>query len=211
MADKQQKLEKKQAELQTITEKVNYYDVAYVRFDVPEIKVKPPKITERPPRFGNIDEWTKAQNASIREQFQGSLTSYGKTVMDAAQKNIIGERKFRLMQQRDMEELGDNLRSEKYHRSQQTSDTLNLLVSLRSLTPPSWFVRWLLPSWVAIMSASLVLVVVLSVVRLAGMGARRMKRTKTSNSVAGYMRQKQLRRHAIYRQNEKVLVDNLLF
>ena len=127
MADKQQKLEKKQAELQTITEKVNYYDVAYVRFDVPEIKVKPPKITERPPRFGNIDEWTKAQNASIREQFQGSLTSYGKTVMDAAQKNIIGERKFRLMQQRDMEELGDNLRSEKYHRSQQTSDTLNLL------------------------------------------------------------------------------------
>ena len=127
MADKQQKLEKKQAELQTITDKVNYYDVAYVRFDVPEIKVKPPKITERPPRFGNIDEWTKAQNASIREQFQGSLTSYGKTVMDAAQKNIIGERKFRLMQQRDMEELGDNLRSEKYHRSQQTSDTLNLL------------------------------------------------------------------------------------
>ena len=127
LADKQQKLETKQAELQPITETVNYYDVAYVRFDVPEIKVKPPKITERPPRFGNIDEWTKAQNASIREQFQGSLTSYGKTVMDAAQKNIIGERKFRLMQQRDMEELGDNLRLEKYHRSQQTSDTLNLL------------------------------------------------------------------------------------
>ena len=101
--------------------------MAYVRFDVPEIKVKPPKITERPPRFGNIGEWTKAQNASIREQFQGSLTSYGKTVMDAAQKNIIGERKFRLMQQRDMEELAYNLRAEKYHRSQQTSDTLDLL------------------------------------------------------------------------------------
>ena len=47
--------------------------------------------------------------------------------MDAAQKNIIGERKFRLMQQHDMEELGDNLRAEKYYRSQQTSDTLNLL------------------------------------------------------------------------------------
>lgn len=130
LADKQQKLEKKQAELKTITEKVNYYDVSYVRFDVPEIRVKPPKITERPPRFGNIDEWTKAQNANIREQFQGSLTSYGKTVMDAAQKNIIGERKFRLMQQRDMEELGDNLRAEKYYRSQQTSDTLNLLALL---------------------------------------------------------------------------------
>lgn len=47
--------------------------------------------------------------------------------MDATQKNIIGERKFRLMQQRDMEKLGDNLRTEKYYRSQQTSDTLNLL------------------------------------------------------------------------------------
>ncbi|SDL87131.1 hypothetical protein [Segatella bryantii] len=47
--------------------------------------------------------------------------------MDATQKNIIGERKFRLMQQRDMEKLGDNLRAEKYYRSQQTSDTLNLL------------------------------------------------------------------------------------
>lgn len=31
------------------------------------------------------------------------------------------------MQQRDMEELADNLRAEKYHRSQQTSDTLDLL------------------------------------------------------------------------------------
>ena len=34
------------------------------------------------------------------------------------------------MQQRDMEELGDNLRAEKYYRSQQTSDTLNLLALL---------------------------------------------------------------------------------
>lgn len=55
---------------------------------------------------------------SIREQFQGSLTSYGKTVMDAVQKYVIGERKFRLMQQRDMEELGDDLRREKYLRQQ---------------------------------------------------------------------------------------------
>ena len=41
LTDKQQKLEQKIAELQDIKEKVNYYDVAYVRFDVPEIKVKP--------------------------------------------------------------------------------------------------------------------------------------------------------------------------
>ena len=68
-SDKQQKLEQKMIELEDIKEKVNYYDVAHVRFDVPEIKVKPPKITERPPRFGNIDDWTKAQKANIREQF----------------------------------------------------------------------------------------------------------------------------------------------
>lgn len=38
LADKQQKLEQKMTELQDIKEKVNFYDVAYVRFDVPEIK-----------------------------------------------------------------------------------------------------------------------------------------------------------------------------
>ena len=41
LADKQQKLEQTMTELEDIKEKVNYYDVAYVRFDVPEIKVKP--------------------------------------------------------------------------------------------------------------------------------------------------------------------------
>lgn len=65
LADKQQKLEQKMTELQDIKDKVNFYDVAYVRFDVPEIKVRPPKITERPPRFGNIDDWMKAQNATV--------------------------------------------------------------------------------------------------------------------------------------------------
>ena len=48
--------------------------------------MKPPKITERPPRFGNIDDWTKAQNANISEQFHNALNSFGKTVMDAAKK-----------------------------------------------------------------------------------------------------------------------------
>ena len=127
LTDKQQKLEQKIAELQDIKEKVNYYDVAYVRFDVPEIKVKPPKITERPPRFGNIDDWTKAQNAAISEQFHNALNSFGKTVMDAAKNSILGERKFRLMNQRDMEKLNEDYHTEKYLRHQQIHETLDLL------------------------------------------------------------------------------------
>ena len=114
-------------ELQVIKDKVNFYDVAYVRFDVPEIKVKPPKITERPPRFGNIDDWTKAQNANISEQFHNALNSFGKTVMDAAKNSILGERKFRLMNQRDMEKLNEDYHTEKYLRHQQIHETLDIL------------------------------------------------------------------------------------
>lgn len=102
-------------------------EVAYVRFDVPEIKVRPPKITERPPRFGNIDDWTKAQNAAISEQFHNALNSFGKTVMDAAKNSILGERKFRLMNQRDMEKLNEDYHTEKYLRHQQIHKTLDLL------------------------------------------------------------------------------------
>ncbi len=127
LADKQQKLEMKQAELQDIKDKVNYYDVAYVRFDPPKNDRKPPQITDRPPRFGNIDEWLKAQNAKIKKQFNDSLDEYGKTVMKAAEASIIGERKFRLMQQRDMENLGKDYRTERHLRRQQTSDTLDFL------------------------------------------------------------------------------------
>ena len=126
LADKQQKLEKKQAELQTITDKVNRYNVAYVRFDVPKVSLPVPKITERPPRFGNIDEWQKTQNASIKEQFRNSLKTYGETVMQAAQNCIVSERKLYLKQQNDMSELGDNLRREKYLRQQQSSDVAGL-------------------------------------------------------------------------------------
>ncbi len=127
LSDKQQKLEQKMKELQDIKDKVNFYDVAYVRFDVPEIKVKPPKITERPPRFGNIDDWTKAQNAAISEQFHNALNSFGKTVMDAAKNSILGERKFRLMNQRDMEKLNEDYHTEKYLRHQQILETLDIL------------------------------------------------------------------------------------
>ena len=127
LADKQQKLVQKMTELQDIKDKVNFYDVAYVRFDVPEIKVKPPKITERPPRFGNIDDWTKAQNANISEQFHNGLNSFGKTVIDATKNSILGERKFRLMNQRDMEKLNEDYHTEKYLRHQQIHETLDLL------------------------------------------------------------------------------------
>ena len=61
---------------------------------------------------------------------------------------------------------------------------------MRNLIPPNLFVRWLLLSWEVVMSASPAQVVALSVVRLVGMGARRMKKTRTSDSVAGYMQQR---------------------
>ena len=89
LADKQQKLEQKMTELQDIKDKVNFYDVAYVRFDVPEIKVRPP--------------------------------------MYAAKNSILGERKFRLMNQRDMEKLNEDYHTEKYLRHQQIHETLDLL------------------------------------------------------------------------------------
>ena len=127
LTDKQQKLEQKTAELQDIKDKVNYYDVAYVRFDVPEIKVRPPQITERPPRFGNIDDWMKAQNATISEQFHDALNSFGKTVMEAAKNSILGERKFRLLNQRERDAIGEELQSIKYLRLQQIHETLGLL------------------------------------------------------------------------------------
>lgn len=127
LSDKQQKLEQKTAELQGIKEKVNYYDVACVRFDVPEIKVRPPKITERPPRFGNIDDWTKTQNATISEQFHNALNSFGKTVMDAAKNSILGERKFRLLNQRERDAIGEELQSIKYLRHQQIHESLSLI------------------------------------------------------------------------------------
>ena len=84
-------------------------------------------ITERPPRFGNIDDWTKAQNANISEQFHNALNSFGKTVMDAAKNSILGERKFRLMNQRNMEKLNEDYHTEKYLRHQQIHETLELL------------------------------------------------------------------------------------
>jgi len=47
--------------------------------------------------------------------------------MDAAKNSILGERKFRLMNQRDMEKLNEDYHTEKYLRHQQIHETLDLL------------------------------------------------------------------------------------
>ena len=70
---------------------------------------------------------TKAQNANISEQFHNALNSCGKTVMDAAKNSILGERKFRLLNQRERDALGEELQSIKYLRHQQIHETLELL------------------------------------------------------------------------------------
>ena len=76
------------------------------------------------------------------------------------------------------------------------------------VTPPSWFVWWQSLSWVETTSAFLALAVALSVVRLVGMGAGRMKRPRTSDSVVGYMPQRLSRHHKKFRQSEKAMVYN---
>ena len=53
------------------------------------------------------------------------------------------------------------------------------------------------------MSAFLALAVALSVARLAGMGEKRMKRTRTFDSVVGYMPQRLSRHHKKFRQSGK--------
>lgn len=47
--------------------------------------------------------------------------------MYAAKNSILGERKFRLMNQRDMEKLSEDYHTEKYLRHQQVHETLDLL------------------------------------------------------------------------------------
>ena len=211
LTDKQQKLEQKMKELQDIKDKVNFYDVAYVRFDVPEIKVKPPKITERPPRFGNIDDWMKAQNATVSEQFHNALNSFGKTVMDAAKNSILGERKFRLMNQRDMEKLNEDYHTEKYLRHQQIHETLDLLALFEK--PDT--AKLVLEVAVALMGGRYVSIPCAGggsvSSETAGTVARKTRRTRTSDSVVGFMQQRPSKLLDICRQREKDMADNLLF
>ena len=88
---------------------------------------------------------------------------------------------------------------------------LTFSLSLRNLIRQSWFERSLLLSWVVAMSAYLVQVVILSVARLAGMVARKTRRTRTSDSVVGFMPQRPSRLRDMCQQRRKGMADNLLF
>jgi len=61
------------------------------------------------------------------------------------------------------------------------------------------------------MSTYLVLVVVLSVARLAGTVARKTRRTRTSDSVVGFMQQRQSWLRDICQQKGRGMADNMLF
>ena len=110
LADKQQKVGAKQAELSEITAKVNYYDVACVRFDIPSHKLSYPHI-DRPSRLANLDEWTAQQNKALKEHCDTMLHDFGKTVMDAASASVVKERKMHLYDQKMLGDLGNSLRA----------------------------------------------------------------------------------------------------
>lgn len=72
------------------------------------------------------------QLTTERTELQSQLPER-KTVMDAAKNSILGERKFRLMNQRDMEKLNEDYHTEKYLRHQQIHETLDLLALFEKL------------------------------------------------------------------------------
>lgn len=131
--------------------------------------------------------------------------------MDAAKNSILGERKFRLMNQRDMEKLNEDYHTEKYLRHQQIHESLTFSPSLRNLIRQSWFERSQLLSWEVAMSAYLVQVVVLSVARLAGTVARKTRRTRISDSVVGFMQQRPSKLLDMCRKRGKGMADSVLF
>ncbi len=82
--------------------------------------------------------------------------------------------------------------------------------SLRNLIQQSWFERSLLLSWEVALSVFLVLMVVLSVVKLAGTVARKTRRTRTPNYVVGFMLQRPSKLLDMCQQRGKDMADNLL-
>ena len=61
------------------------------------------------------------------------------------------------------------------------------------------------------MSVLLVLVVVLSVAKLVGTGARKTRRTRTSDSVVGFMQPRPSKLLDMCRQRGKGMADSVLF
>ena len=117
---------------------------------------------------------------------------------------ILGERKFRLMNQRDMEKLSEDYHIEKYLRHQQIHKTLDIL-ALFEKPDTAKLVREVA------MSTYLVQVVVLPVARLAGTVAIKTRRTRTSDSVVGFMQQRPSRLRDMCRQRGKGIADDMLF
>lgn len=114
------------------------------------------------------------------------------------------------MNQRDMEKLNEDYHTEKYLRHQQIHETLDLLALFEKLTQRSWFERSQLLSWEVALSVFLVLVVVLSVARLAGTVARKTRRTRTSDYVVGFMQQRPSKLLDMCRQRRKGMAFDVL-
>ena len=87
---------------------------------------------------------------------------------------------------------------------------LTFSLSLRNLIRQNWFERSLLLSREVALSVFLVLVVVLSVARLAGMVARKTRRTRTSDYVVGFMQQRPSRLRDMCRQRGKGMAFDVL-
>ena len=69
----------------------------------------------------------------------------------------------------------------------------------------------MLLSWEVAMSTCLVLVVVLSVAKLVGTVARKTRRTRTSDSVVGFMQQRPSKLRDMCQQRGKGIADEMLF
>ena len=124
--------------------------------------------------------------------------------MDAAKNSILGDRTVRLMNQRDMEKLSEDYHTEKYLRHQQIHETLDIL-ALFEKPDTAKLVREVA------MSTYLVQVVVLPVARLAGTVAIKTRRTRTSDSVVGFMQQSPSRLRDLCQPRGKAMADATLF
>lgn len=131
-------------------------------------------------------------------------------IPQAAKNSILGERKFRLMNQRDMEKLNEDYHTEKYLRHQQVHETLIFSPSLRNLARRRWFERSLLLSWEVAMSTYLVQVEAQLVAKQAGTVARKTRRTRTSDSVVGFMQQRPSRLRDMCRKRGKDMAFDVL-
>ncbi|MDY6298384.1 MAG: hypothetical protein SPL50_08925 [Alloprevotella sp.] len=131
--------------------------------------------------------------------------------MDAAKNSILGERKFRLMNQRDMEKLSEDYHTEKYLRHQQIHETLDLLV-LFEKPDTAKLVREVA---IALMGGRYVNLPCAgggSVSSETGWdGRKKDEENEDSDSVVGFMQQRPSRLRDICQQRGKGMADDMLF